>query len=75
MLPLGATYFPVFSHGHRRPAVAGRDVEKQQEARASGLLCFGEIQFHADAVGVVEEELCVAGARHDAFAEFHVLGL
>src|SRR5438128_469058 len=31
-----------------------------------------EIQFHTDAVGIVEEELGIAGARHDALAEFDV---
>src|SRR4051812_2429118 len=36
-------------------------------------LWFREIQLHADAVGIIEEELRVAGARHDAFAEFDVL--
>ena len=34
-----------------------------------------EIKFHADAIGVVEKELRIAGARHDAFAEFDVPGL
>src|ERR1700682_1407908 len=34
-----------------------------------------EIQLHADAVGIVEEELRIAGARYDALAEFHVAGL
>src|SRR6202030_2351453 len=34
-----------------------------------------KIQLHADAVGIVEEELGVAGARHDALAEFHAFGL
>src|SRR5258708_39781090 len=34
-----------------------------------------EIQLHADAVGIVEEELRIAGARHNALAEFHVPGL
>src|SRR6266550_640405 len=38
-------------------------------------LAFGEIQLHADPVGIVEEELRIAGARHDALAEFHVPGL
>src|SRR6266404_5658408 len=32
-----------------------------------------EIQFHADAIRVVHEELRIAGARHDAFAEFDVV--
>src|ERR1035437_9715925 len=35
----------------------------------------GEIQLHADTVGIVEKELRIAGARHDALAEFHVFGL
>src|ERR1700682_1869069 len=34
-----------------------------------------EIQLHADAVGIVEEELRIAGARYDALAEFHIAGL
>src|SRR6478672_9764641 len=34
-----------------------------------------EIQLHPDAIGIVEKELGVAGARHDALAEFYVLGL
>src|SRR5277367_4358201 len=38
-------------------------------------LGFGEIQFHADAVGIVHEELRVAGARHDTLAELHLPGL
>src|SRR2546429_8828592 len=46
-------------------------AERLNDARScvSGLR---EIQFHADAVGIVEKELRVAGARHDALAEFHV---
>src|SRR5471032_3188714 len=35
----------------------------------------GEIQLHTDAVGIVEEDLGIASARHDAFAEFHIPGL
>src|ERR1700674_2010159 len=34
-----------------------------------------EIQLHADAVGIIEEKLRIAGARHDALAESHVPGL
>src|SRR3977135_1912219 len=34
-----------------------------------------EIQLDADAVGIIEEKLRIAGARHDTFAEFHVVGL
>src|SRR5438132_10846535 len=33
---------------------------------------FGEIQFHPDAIGIVEEDLGVAGARHDLLAEVDV---
>jgi hypothetical protein len=35
-------------------------------------LCLRKIQFDADAVGIVEEYLGVARARHDALAEFDV---
>ena len=35
----------------------------------------GEIQPHTDAVGIVEEDLGIARAWHDAFAEFHIPGL
>src|ERR1700674_3233413 len=35
----------------------------------------GKIQLHSDAVGIVHEELCIAGARHDALAEFYAFGL
>src|SRR5215471_19614106 len=35
----------------------------------------GKIQLHADAVGIVEEELRVAGAWHDALPDFHILRL
>jgi hypothetical protein len=40
-----------------------------------GALRLREIQLHADAVGIVEKELRIAGARHDTLAEFHVSGL
>src|SRR6185295_9398647 len=40
--------------------------------RASG---FREVQLDADAIGIVEEELRIAGARHDALAEFDALRL
>src|SRR6185312_7454628 len=39
---------------------------------ASGLR---EVQLHADAVGIVEEDLGVTGARHDLLAELDILGL
>ena len=35
----------------------------------------GEIQFNSNAIGIVEEELGVAGARHGALAEFDILRL
>jgi hypothetical protein len=38
------------------------------ERVASG---FRKIQLHADAIGIVQEELRIAGARHDALAEFN----
>src|SRR5882724_8346885 len=38
-------------------------------------LGLGEIQLHADSVGIVEEKLRIAGARHDALAKFDVAGL
>src|SRR5947207_11211220 len=44
-----------------RPAGAGSGLRK--------------VQFDADAIGIVEEELRIAGARHDAFAEFDALRL
>src|SRR5262249_25182932 len=34
---------------------------------------FREIQFHSDAVGIVEKELRVAGAWHDALTELYIL--
>lgn len=37
--------------------------------------CFREVQLHADAIGIVKKELCIAGAWHDAFAELDVLVL
>src|SRR5215203_3572001 len=46
----------------------GRDV-----GRGVGL--FRKIQLHADAVWIVEEELRIARARHDALAEFHAMRL
>src|SRR6478735_10330407 len=39
------------------------------------ILRLREIQLHADAVGVVEEELRISRARHDALAEFDVARL
>src|SRR5579883_1588651 len=43
--------------------------------RCQDTLAFRKIQFHADPVGIVEEKLRVACARHDAFAELDVSGL
>src|ERR1700736_1384217 len=43
--------------------------------RDDDALRLGEIQLHADAVGIVEEKLRIAGARYDALAEFDVAGL
>src|SRR5437870_3072028 len=43
--------------------------------QAGEVRLFREIQLHADAVGIVEKELGVAGARHDAFAEFYFVFL
>src|SRR6202040_1924301 len=48
------------------PATTNGETRANEKA-----LRLGEIQLHADAVGIVEEELRVAGARHDALAEFH----
>src|SRR5260370_27529254 len=50
---------------------AGRSVASYRDG---GALRLRETQFHADAVGIVEEELRIAGARHNALAEFDVLG-
>src|SRR5882757_5755709 len=36
---------------------------------------FREVQFDADAIGIVEEELRIAGARHDALPEFDAFRL
>src|ERR1700757_3206452 len=36
---------------------------------------FWKVQLHADAVGVVEEELSVAGARHNLLAELDAVRL
>src|SRR5436190_5843909 len=36
---------------------------------------FREVQFDADAIGIVEEELRIAGAWHDALAEFDAFRL
>src|ERR1700744_2816522 len=41
------------------------------ELRSKFLSGLGEIQFDADAVGIVEENLGVAGARHDLLPERH----
>jgi len=49
------------------------DVERQQHLGLGFLR--REIQLHADAVGIVEEDLGGAGARHDLLAELHFLGL
>ena len=46
--------------------------EGSTSGEAGTPLCLGEIQLHADAIGIVEKELRVAGARDDALAEFHV---
>src|SRR3979411_1168719 len=51
---------------------AGQDIGEDQRREA---LRLREIQLHADAIGIVEEELRIAGARYDTFAEFHVAGL
>src|SRR6476660_7695109 len=36
---------------------------------------FRKVQLHADAVGIVEKKLRIAGARHDALAELDVFRL
>src|SRR3954471_14221823 len=38
-------------------------------------LRLGKIQLHADAVGIIEKKLRVAGTGHDALAELHLPGL
>src|SRR5271155_5303753 len=53
----------------------GPEVHRRRDAAAFSRSGLGEIQLHADAIGIVEEELGVAGARHDAFAEFDILRL
>src|ERR1700741_1192753 len=42
---------------------------------ASRRLCLREVQFHADAVRIVEKKLRVAGTRHDALAELYAFCL
>src|SRR4029453_2421923 len=44
-------------------------------AAGSGASGFRKVQFNADAIGIVEKELRVAGARHDALAEFDAFRL
>src|ERR1700716_776267 len=60
-----------------RPARAGR-IGGEQRARLrrrARKLWLWEVQFHADAIGIVEKELGVAGTRHDALTELYPLGL
>src|SRR6266436_865894 len=45
----------------------------RQDRGAKNALRLREIQFHANAIGVVHEELRIAGTRHDTFAEFDVV--
>src|SRR6478672_13433493 len=49
--------------------------EDSTDSEGGELSRFREIQLHPDAIGIVEKELGVAGARHNALAEFHVVGL
>src|SRR6266481_8370455 len=55
--------------GNRAPPAA----LLRPRVHVNGALRLGKIQFHADAVGIVEKELRIAGARHDALAEFDIL--
>src|SRR5450631_601446 len=55
-----------------RTGLHRRNVVQYQDGGTLGLR---EIQLHANTVGIVEEELRIAGARHNALAEFHVPGL
>src|ERR1700682_3593677 len=50
-------------------------MTKGRKDKMATPLRLGEVQLHTDPVGIVKEELRVAGARHDALAEFHVPGL
>src|SRR4051794_25722483 len=55
-----------------RPAELTSHTRQHGGAKTSR---FGEIQFHADAIGIVEKELRIAGPRYDALAEFDALRL
>src|ERR1051325_6906388 len=52
----------------------GGATPPREGGRVRGLR-FRKIQLHADPVRIIEEELGVAGARHDALAEFDALFL
>src|SRR5258708_31555943 len=57
------------------PTSAGARWPPCQVGPKAGVSSLGEIQLHADAIGIVKEELRIAGARYDALAEFYVSGL
>src|SRR5438874_10106505 len=60
---------------HQISSASARLAELVSNERRDEGSAFGEIQLHADAVGIVEEELRVAGARNDTLAEFHAFRL
>src|SRR5438045_1458878 len=60
---LHGVVFEIFETEPQRPSQNGAG------GTGSGLR---EIQFHTDAIGIIEEELRISGARNDALAEFDV---
>jgi hypothetical protein len=67
MRPCAAAFNPA---GDRPSARIGSDFAARWRLRFSG-----KVQFDADAIRIVEEELRIAGARHDALAEFDAFRL
>src|SRR4029079_1838773 len=62
------------AHPSRRRALRGSSGCGWVASR-SGSARRREVEFHADAVGVVEEDLLAAGARDHLLAELDLLGL
>src|ERR1019366_3091942 len=62
-------------HPNQNGPPGGSPAEPSRNGSDEDDLRLGEIELDADAVGIMEEELRIAGARHDAFAEFHAAGL
>src|SRR5207248_10914750 len=58
--------------GRDQPLAEARNDRRQHRRRC---LRFGEIQLHAHAIRIVEEDLRISSTRHNALAEFHVLRL